>query len=61
MHPQVETCIEAFNNSGKYLSNHRTYDPNDPSAYYNVQGLTSARVRHFLITFVLKKVQYILR
>ena len=48
MHPQVETCIEAFNNSGKYLSNHRTYDPNDPSAYYNVQGLTSARVRHFL-------------
>ena len=48
MHPQVETCIEAFNNSGKYLSNHRTYDPNDPSAYYNVEGLTSPRVRHFL-------------
>tara|TARA_B100000214_G_C23798388_1_gene549171 strand:+ start:67 stop:792 length:726 start_codon:yes stop_codon:yes gene_type:complete len=48
VHPQVETCIEAFNNSGKYLSNHRTYDPNDPSAYYNVPGLTSARVRHFL-------------
>ena len=48
MHPQVETCIEAFNNSGKYLSNHRTYDPKDPSAYYNVEGLTSPRVRHFL-------------
>ena len=48
VHPQVETCIEAFTNSGKYLSNHRTYDPNDPSAYYNVEGLTSARVRHFL-------------
>ena len=48
IHPQVETCIEAFNNSGKYLSNHRTYDPNDPSAYYNVEGLTSPRVRHFL-------------
>ena len=48
VHPQVETCIEAFNNSGKYLSNHRTYDPNDPSAYYNVEGLTSPRVRHFL-------------
>ena len=48
MHPQVETCIEAFNNSGKYLSNHRTYDPIDPSAYYNVEGLTSPRVRHFL-------------
>ena len=48
MHPKVETCIEAFNNSGKYLSNHRTYDPNDPSAYYNVEGLTSPRVRHFL-------------
>ena len=48
MHPQVETCIEAFNNSGKYLSNHRTYDPNDPTAYYNVEGLTSPRVRHFL-------------
>ena len=48
MHPQVETCIEAFNNSGKYLSNHRTYDPKDPTAYYNVEGLSSARVRHFL-------------
>ena len=48
VHPQVETCIEGFTNSGKYLSNHRTYDPNDPSAYYNVPGLTSARVRHFL-------------
>ena len=48
VHPQVETCIEAFTNSGKYLSNHRTYDPNDPSAYYNVEGLTSPRVRHFL-------------
>ena len=48
MHPQVETCIEAFNNSGKYLSNHRTYDPKDPSAYYNVEGLSSPRVRHFL-------------
>ena len=48
IHPQVETCIEAFTNSGKYLSNHRTYDPNDPSSYYNVEGLTSPRVRHFL-------------
>ena len=48
MHPQVETCIEAFTNSGKYLSNHRTYDPNDPTSYYNVEGLTSPRVRHFL-------------
>tara|TARA_B100000029_G_scaffold2918_2_gene3651 strand:- start:735 stop:2318 length:1584 start_codon:yes stop_codon:yes gene_type:complete len=48
VHPQVETCIEAFHNSGKYLSNHRTYDPNDPSAYYNVPGLSSPRVRHFL-------------
>jgi hypothetical protein len=48
VHPQVETCIEAFINSGKYLSNHKTYDPNDPSAYYNVEGLSSPRVRHFL-------------
>tara|TARA_A100001388_G_scaffold262887_1_gene232803 strand:- start:471 stop:2054 length:1584 start_codon:yes stop_codon:yes gene_type:complete len=48
VHPQVETCIEAFINSGKFISNHRTYDPKDPSAYYNVPGLSSARVRHFL-------------
>ncbi len=48
VHPQVETCIEAFSNSGKYLSNHRTYDPDDPNAYYNVPGLSSPRVRHFL-------------
>ena len=48
VHPQVETCIEAFHNSGKYLSNHRTYDPNDPNAYYNIEGLSSPRVRHFL-------------
>jgi len=48
VHPQVETCIEAFSNSGKYLSNHRTYDPEDPNAYYNVPGLSSPRVRHFL-------------
>ena len=48
VHPQVETCIEAFINSGKFVSNHRTYDPKDPSAYYNVPGLSSARVRHFL-------------
>ena len=48
VHPQVETCIEAFINSGKYLSNHRTYDPDDPNAYYNVPGLSSPRVRHFL-------------
>jgi len=48
VHPQVETCIEAFINSGKFISNHRTYDPKDPSSYYNVPGLSSARVRHFL-------------
>ena len=48
VHPQVETCIEAFTNSGKYLSNHKTYDPNDPDAYFNIPGLSSARVRHFL-------------
>ena len=48
VHPQVETCIEAFINSGKYLSNHKAYDPKDPDAYYNVPGLSSARVRHFL-------------
>jgi len=48
VHPQVETCIEAFINSGKYISNHKTYDPNDPDAYYNIEGLSSPRVRHFL-------------
>jgi len=39
VHPHVETCIDAFENSGKYLSNH-TSAP--------VPGLTSPRVRHFL-------------
>ena len=39
VHPHVETCIDAFENSGKYLSNH-TSEP--------VPGLTSPRVRHFL-------------
>tara|TARA_Y100000004_G_scaffold194687_1_gene259862 strand:+ start:2956 stop:4650 length:1695 start_codon:yes stop_codon:yes gene_type:complete len=39
VHPHVETCIDAFRNSGKYLSNH-TSAP--------VPGLTSERVRHFL-------------
>ena len=39
VHPHVETCIDAFKNSGKYLSNH-TSAP--------VPGLTSERVRHFL-------------
>jgi hypothetical protein len=39
VHPHVETCIDAFENSGKYLSNH-TSTP--------VPGLTSSRVRHFL-------------
>ena len=39
VHPHVETCIDAFKNSGKYLSNH-TSSP--------VPGLTSDRVRHFL-------------
>ena len=39
VHPHVETCIDAFENSGKYLSNH-TSEP--------VPGLTSSRVRHFL-------------
>ena len=39
VHPHVETCVDAFENSGKYLSNH-TSAP--------VPGLTSPRVRHFL-------------
>ena len=39
VHPHVETCIDAFENSGKYLSNH-TSEP--------FPGLTSSRVRHFL-------------
>ena len=39
VHPHVETCIDAFKNSGKYLSNHTSIP---------VPGLTSSRVRHFL-------------
>ena len=50
VHPHVETCIDAFENSGKYLSNH-TSTP--------VPGLTSSRVDTSSIIFAHRRVLYI--